>query len=62
MEWISVEDRLPETTGSVLITNGDDVATGAYIKYVDGGGKWGRDSQGVTHWMPFPKPPKHRGE
>lgn len=72
MEWISVEDMLPEIedcgilvywpgNGSIEtvqcedyfgdITNGlDEAGNQLYTKWYK--------SQGVTHWMPLPKPPK----
>jgi hypothetical protein len=59
-EWISVEDRLPETTGMVLATNGDTVLSFPYMRYADGGGKWGIGSDGITHWMPLPAPPESK--
>lgn len=63
-EWISVEDRLPENGDDVLcaIDNawGNTKVTGRY----DGGWYYPSTSlfsssmlQGVTHWMPLPKPP-----
>jgi len=61
MEWISVEDRLPEDGQSALaIEVGDDDPTVLYM--VDG--VWVeplsevRWAWPVTHWMPLPEPPK----
>ena len=61
MEWISVEDRLPEDV---------DI----YIVRYRSGGRWlslymprkktwmdidiGVEEMHVTHWMPLPEPPK----
>ena len=57
-KWISVKDRLPKTTELVLITDGDNIATLAYIAYVKGGGRWANNVTSITHWMPFPPPPE----
>jgi hypothetical protein len=57
-DWISVDDRLPKTTGMVLATDCDTVLSFAYIKYLKGGGKWGIGGDGITHWMPLPEPPE----
>ena len=55
-DWISVEDRLPKTTGMVLATDGDTVLSFVYIKHTKGGGKWGRGGEGIIGWMPMPPP------
>jgi hypothetical protein len=65
-QWVSIENRLPEDEGTVLVfinySVGDvetrAVATGSY-----GSRLWtcGNDkySEGfITHWMPLPKPPE----
>lgn len=57
MEWISCQDRLPETNRPVLIwTEG----LSKEISFCGAGSlkrkrliKWG-----VTHWMPLPEPPE----
>ena len=59
-QWISVEDRLPETTELVLITDGENIATLAYIAYEKGGGRWANKVTSITHWMPLPTPPKEQ--
>ncbi len=61
MEWISVEDSLPEPTEDVLffdmflsfhiIEIGNCFKKGVFVS----GENWYYD---VTHWMPLPKPPK----
>ena len=53
MEWISVEERLPEKGGYYLtvVENCERVCYSRLI--LD---KFGHD--GVTHWMPPPEPPK----
>lgn len=63
MEWVNIEDRLPEKPmpvivyiadrGSVMLTNfnGD-------FALVRVGYEIGFSAHGVTHWMPLPEPPK----
>ena len=67
-QWISVEDRLPETFQRVLALTADydldPVHTlvhfnGARAGFLSVGGK--KDKK-VTHWMPLPAPPKEQGE
>jgi len=71
MDWISVDDRLPEIKDdSVLATfpNGgvDIIHIEEYFKDITNGhDEEGRQeytkwylSQGVTHWMPLPEPAK----
>ena len=66
-EWISVEDRLPEDEGYVLVTDGDDV----YMGFKDD--SWGSYFMNVespsmicfgdiTHWMPLPEPPRGKDD
>jgi hypothetical protein len=58
MEWISVEDRLPEPYETVIVAGG--------VGFINKSGTWRtplgldgtRDIQWkVTHWMPLPEPP-----
>ena len=72
MEWISVEDRLPEYSKHVLVVWGKDrhVAAGAVYPITRHIGKdspiddrwflYPSRSGGIkpTHWMPLPEPPK----
>lgn len=59
--WISVEERLPESGGSVLIYSPcGGVAEGTYsehykrwVQY-----RWSVFEPEVTHWMPLPEPPE----
>jgi hypothetical protein len=68
-DWISVDDRLPESEYRVVIIwcHGmywpDYMDVGVHI-----GGKWNNGdsrvngvSGRVTHWMPLPEPPKQGG-
>lgn len=69
MEWISVQDRLPDKEETVLIYSEGDSVTAAFL-YTDKyfGLRWFVNNFGdckdavlpdrVTHWMPLPKPPK----
>lgn len=60
-KWTSVEERLPEGGGSVLIYSPfGGVAEGTYsehykrwVQY-----RWSVFEPEVTHWMPLPEPPK----
>ena len=54
--WISVEDRLPENDGTVLVASTcGNVFTGWWDEH------WRviETFSEVTHWMPLPKPPSH---
>ena len=61
-EWISVQDRLPDTRHTMLVCtkNRNGVPKVAIAYYENGfgwcgsGGRWGN----ITHWMPIPEPPK----
>jgi hypothetical protein len=64
IDWISVDDRLPETFQRVLIYTLDwDLDPIQSIAHFNGiktgflsvGGKKDKD---VTHWIPLPEPPK----
>ena len=57
MEWISVNDALPEKNDDVLVTDGEDVFIGWYAY------DWNSDDSNFypsTHpikaWMPLPEP------
>ena len=74
-EWISVDERLPENYGSVLVAcegltigGANPIAIGSY----GDGCWWLADADGtmyltkymrvvVTHWMPLPEAPKMKG-
>lgn len=50
-EWIRVEDRLPENDAPVIYWSEVLGVLGISCKF-------DFYSDGVTHWMPMPKPPK----
>ena len=62
-EWISIEDRLPETGGEVLVA-GDGGVEGKWSGRACFSPKFGKfilenggEVSHTTHWMPFPAPP-----
>lgn len=73
MEWISVDDRLPEAEVSVLCWDKARKGDGVYEFFVcwrkcrrredgsiqwEGPQAWDMIGLEVTHWMPLPKPPE----
>lgn len=64
MEWISVENRLPEPMVNVRCITRTTTMGNPIIDDVTGfmypSGKWSCsfDWTSVTHWMPLPEPPK----
>ena len=64
MEWISVEDRLPDETDDVLLYDSQMGVFSGRISYVISHGYFnithttGHTANGATHWMPLPEPPK----
>lgn len=58
--WISVKDRLPDSTPMVLAMCIDGYELAYYGNY--GKGQWtntlGTEHLNVTHWQPLPEPPK----
>jgi hypothetical protein len=67
-EWISVEDRLPETNEDVLIYRGKRIGCLVNVytylgnnEWEDEYGYWSRtDDESITHWMPLPTPPTEK--
>lgn len=59
-EWISVKDRLPDSNNVVFACIDDGQCKIVRSAYVSSYGewKWIEGHQTVTHWMPFPEPPK----
>lgn len=51
--WISVEERLPKYVGHYFSFNGNETS----ICFFSPDETFSTD--GVTHWMPIPKPPEH---
>lgn len=58
--WISVTERLPENSKSVIIAHQNGVSTGWHNgRYWERGAATGHSKiKTVTHWMPLPEPPK----
>lgn len=59
MEWIKVEDRLPEIGAWILFFSWRGVKIGSYwggLYKIDTG--IAVDTKEVTHWMPLPNYPK----
>jgi len=59
-QWISVKDRLPDSTPIVLAMCIDGYELAYYGNY--GKGQWtntlGTEHLNITHWMPLPAAPK----
>ena len=66
MEWISVNERLPEEDEDVLVmtAEGKFASGGMHVASLDEDGVWypshgdGWEFPDVTHWMPLPEPPE----
>ena len=62
VEWISVDERLPEGDNRVLVYLKDNPMSYTRIdtdRLVSK--KWIRWGNTVSHWMPLPEPPKMKG-
>jgi hypothetical protein len=65
MEWIDVNDRLPEKGERVLIY-GWEIGVCSCVAHLSTTGKWVESTTSnrlmyadmCTHWMPLPKPPE----
>jgi len=65
IEWIKVEDRLPDNDNWVIISTKDEVSSayfslnGGWFKFI-AGSKYPISimNSSVTHWQPMPEPPK----
>ena len=53
--WIPVTERLPEKDTRVIVCA--SLPEGVHSDFIYEDGHW-LVSTGVTHWMPFPEPPK----
>ncbi len=66
MNWISVAERLPETTAEqqmVIVATDQGVGVADYNKIngfnnVSLNGRTQHMRQNITHWMPFPQHPE----
>ncbi len=61
IQWVSVEDRLPNKKGTYLVSFGlnGNVATRMFKSgYWWGGIRPHSKNDCVSHWMPLPDPPK----
>ena len=59
VQWISVEDKLPEAHRLVLAWDGENREK-LLAAYQEGGQWCGIEVQAdsnITHWMPLPEPP-----
>lgn len=59
-EWISVKDRLPEKNSIVLVCMDNGQYKVVLTSHLSSNGEWilYDKNRKVTHWMPFPEPPK----
>ena len=55
--WIPVTERLPEKDTRVIVCA--SLPEGVHSDFIYEDGHW-FVSTGVTHWMPFPEPPKEK--
>lgn len=69
-EWISVDERLPDNDGKYLVAREEcgrySISVRKFRKevpcwYTGYCGHWERRTNGITHWMPLPEPPKMKG-
>lgn len=65
MNWISVDDRLPNENERVLVSCFDGICTGKLLSdqwQCDPIGSYAGDGCifGITHWMPLPNPPEEK--
>lgn len=64
--WVSVDERLPEDEGFYITAfSKGEVGHNMYMTFADGRGKWYQNSEDtgpVTHWMPYPRPPKEAND
>lgn len=68
-EWVSVDERLPETAGEYLVVyhpcHWDNVSAKVCVGIDSFRGKtaWAKKKyQRVTHWMPLPAPPEKEND
>lgn len=59
MEWISVNDRMPDDIDEVLIFENGCIIIGHYYhQWIDEALTFSIIQEDVTHWMPLPKSPE----
>lgn len=60
MEWISINDKLPDENQRVIVYRQNEPEQSVYRCTVMWGWglKVGLKHGGITHWMPLPEPPK----
>ena len=58
MEWISVDDRLPDLKQEVFVYLSPREAHSSIKMVSTTYTKYGFERACVTHWMPLPEPPK----
>lgn len=64
--WISIKDKLPEVNRDVLVYKGGFIGDLMNVYCYLGDDRWEdeygyfdtAESEGITHWMPLPEPPK----
>ena len=63
-EWISVDERLPESRKFVIVCDEYGNVGEAYFYKQDRKFEWVDDEEiaFATHWMPLPEPPKKGGK
>lgn len=64
MEWISVEDRLPDNDGDIVLINGSSKWPAHVAEFINRDNMCGFSlfvngivCNSATHWMPLPQPP-----
>lgn len=66
-KWIPVTERLPDNNGKYLVARKEggrySISVRKFRKevpcwYTGYCGHWERRTNGITHWMPLPEPPK----
>lgn len=63
-KWIPVAERLPENDDTVIVyrpTMAIAVLSDRYLPHEERWARYGKGMKGddlITHWMPFPEPPK----
>jgi len=53
MDWINVNDKLPEYGGTFIVSDGSCVLMNLFFPDMN---RFGISS--ITHWMPLPEPPQ----